>query len=66
MRKKKRQICVAGDCVARQGMSLWTNGVVPEWCCVGMVLCRNGVMSCDVKSGDVIYDDDQGYNRSSG
>ena len=47
-----------GCCYGR--MVLCWNGVVSEWCCVGMVLCRNGVMLCDVKSGDVIYGDDQG------
>ena len=41
-------------------MVLCQNGVVSEWCFVGMVLYRNGVLSCDVKSGDIIYGDDQG------
>ena len=30
------------------GMALCRNGVVSEWHCVGMPLCRNGVMSCVV------------------
>ena len=25
-------------------------------------MCPSGVVSCDVKSGDVIYGDDQGYD----
>ena len=49
-------------------LALFVTGIVSEFCCVGMALCRNGDMSDYDLSGYVIYGDkrtdDQGLSST--
>ena len=43
---------------------LCLNGIVSEWRCVGMALCRNGNMSGYALLGDIYYGDEQSDDPS--
>ena len=47
-------------CRRRLGTAISESGFVPKWLFAQMALFPNGVLSCDVLSGDIIHGDNQG------